>query len=290
MSTNCASYSVKEHTEVNGSVSDSRLSLELKVFLERYANLLGFPFEDAIELVLEVSRCYKPSQALGSDLIDWLNFSVFLNAWNLASHEIKVSDKESSSHSTWNMVNSLLKMYILEKIGSSGSLLSSPGSDLPLLVQLLTEPLSWHSLIIQSCVRSMFPSGKKKKKGGPAELTALHSRELLDSIQSLCETIGAVTKWLNEQLMERNKFETVFSLLPGNAESEGPGKIFSMLENFVSSASHLELGDRITEALLSWKASDVVRKLVAGQETMLSEFLRICESKVGSLQELKIHL
>lgn len=227
-------------------------------------------------------------QVLSSDIVDWMNFVVFLNAWNQNSHEIGFSARE-----TWNLVNCLLKKYILEKITSIGPLVSSPGSNLPVLVQLITEPVSWHSLVIQSCARTLVPSGKKKKKSGSADQnTNLQSHEIQDSIQSLCDIIGEVTKWVNVQIKEPDdkKFESIFSSLQRNEHSQGPGKIVFMLENFISSANDVQLGDRIFQALQQWSAADVARKILAGQRTLLSEFLRICEVKVKSLQALKVHL
>ncbi|KAL3518007.1 hypothetical protein ACH5RR_020596 [Cinchona calisaya] len=293
LSIHCASSSLKEHTEANGSAFDPKLSLELKVLLERYARILGFPFLDAIELVLGVPSGQKPSEALSSDLIDWMNFVVFLNAWNLSSHELGFSNNDTSRLSTWHLVNSLLKKFIFEKVRSTGPLVSSPGGDFPMLVQLVTEPLSWHSLIMQSCVRSFLPSGKKKKKGGVTEqINSYHSHDIQDSIQSLCHTIKEVTEWLIEQINKSDDadFETIFSLLQMNGESQGPGRIFHTLENMVSSVNNVDLGDRISQALQSWNAADIARKLVAGQRSSLSQFLRICESKVKSLQALKMHL
>ncbi|KAL3530942.1 hypothetical protein ACH5RR_010264 [Cinchona calisaya] len=293
LSIHCASLTLKEHTESNGSALEPKLSLELKVLLERYAKILGFPFQDAIELVLGVSSGIKPLEALSSDLIDWMNFVVFLNAWNLNSCEIGFSNDDKTRPSTWHLVNNLLRKYILENIRSTGPLLSSPGSDLPMLVQLVTEPLSWHSLIIESRVRLILPSGKKKKKGGVAEQTNSHqSHELQETIQSLCGTIKDVTEWLCDQINKPDdaKFETIFSLLQINEESQGPGKILHIFENLVSSLNHIDLGDRISQALQAWNAADVARKVIGGQTTELSQFLKICESKVKSLQALKMQL
>lgn len=232
-------------------------------------------------------------QALSSDLVDWMNFVVFLNAWNLNSREIGLSNNDTSRPSTWYLVNSLLKKYILEKLRSTGPLVSSPGSDLPMLVQLVTEPLSWHCLIIQSSVRSFLPSGKKKKKGGVTEQTnSHHSHEIQDSVQSLCDTIKEVTEWISEQINMSDdvKFESIFSLLQINGENQGPGRILHMFENLISSVNDMDLGDRISQELQSWKAADIARKVVAGQSNVLSQFLGICQSKVKSLQALKMHL
>ncbi|KAI3450280.1 hypothetical protein Pfo_006945 [Paulownia fortunei] len=293
LSIRSASVSVKENIEANGSVVDPKLSIELKILLERYAKNLEFPFQDAVELVLGVSSGQKAFEALGLDIIDWMNFAVFLNAWNLNSHEIKLYDRDPSSFSTWHLVNSLLRKYVLEKITSAGPIVSSPGSDLSFLVQLVTETLAWHSLIIQSCVRSVLPSGKKKKKGGSVDNSNSQlSTEIHNSIQSLCETIEVVAKCLKEQTNKSDdeKFESIFSSIQRNGRSHGPGKVFELMESSVSLMKDAELGDRILEALQSWCPADVARKIITGQGNLLSEFLRICESKIKSLQALRFHL
>ncbi|EPS74417.1 hypothetical protein M569_00338, partial [Genlisea aurea] len=159
LSIHVASASMKENIEPSGSIIDPRLLAELKVLLERHAAILDSSFREAIELVFGVSGGEKSFEARSSDdTIDWINFAVFLNAWNLNSHEI-------NDGRTWKLVSSLFRNLVSEKLKNAGPMLSSPGNDLPFLVQLVTESLSWHSLIIQSCVRSLQPSsaGKKKK-------------------------------------------------------------------------------------------------------------------------------
>ncbi|KAK6145231.1 hypothetical protein DH2020_022051 [Rehmannia glutinosa] len=283
-----ASASVKEKIEANGSAVVPKLSVELKVLLERYAKILEFPFQDAVELVFGVSSGQKPFEGPNPDIIDWMNFAVFLNAWNLNSHEIRFSDGSS----TWNLVNTLLRKYVLEKITSVGPIASSPGNEIPFLVQLVTEPLAWHALIIQSCVRSLLPSGKKKKKSGSVEqLNSQMSHEIQISIESLCGTLEAVTKWLKEQLNKPDDvFEPIFSSIQRNEKGNGPGKVFKMLESSVSQMKDVEVGDRILEALQSWNPADVVRKIVEGRGSLLSEFLKICELKIKSLKALRLQL
>ncbi|KAA8549465.1 hypothetical protein F0562_001149 [Nyssa sinensis] len=293
LSIQCASSSLKENIEANGSVFDPKVSSELKILLERYAKMLGFAFQDAIELVFGVSSGQKSSEALGSYLVDWMNFAVFLNAWNLTSHKPGLPDSDICRPGTWHIVNSLLGKYILEVVRSTGPLVSSPGCDLHVLVQLVTEPLAWHGLIIQSCVRSSLPSGKKKKKGGPAEQSNSQlTHEIRDSIQSLCGVLEDVTKWLREQINGQvdDKLEATLSILRRNEPIEGPGKVFQILETLISSINDIELGERISQALKSWSPVDVVRKIVTGQRTLLCEFLRICELKVKALQSLKLHV
>ena len=55
LSIQCASSSLKENVETNGSVFDPKISLEIKILLERYAKFLGFSFQDAIEVLFATS-------------------------------------------------------------------------------------------------------------------------------------------------------------------------------------------------------------------------------------------
>ncbi|CAL5426932.1 unnamed protein product [Camellia sinensis] len=293
LSIQCASSLLKENIETNGSVFDAKISLELKMLLERYAKFLGFPFQDAIEVLFAISCGRKSTEALSSNLIDWMNFAVFFNAWNMNSNEF-VPDKDACKPGTWHIVNSLLDKYILEKLRSMGPLISSPGCELPLLVQLVTEPLAWHGLILQSCVRSSLPSGKKKKKGGPAEQTNSQlSQGIRDSIVSLFGVIEEVAKWLREQIkkpVDMNVEIILSSLQVKEHDNDGPGKVFQVLETSMPSMNDVELGDRISQALKFWSPADVARKIVTGQCTVMSEFLRICEWKIKSLQALKLQM
>ncbi|GER30478.1 tetratricopeptide repeat protein [Striga asiatica] len=279
-----ASSSVKETIEANGSRVDPKHSLELKILLDRYAKILEFPFQDAVEYVFGVSSGNTNLKAPNPDIIDWMNFTVFLNAWNLNSHE--------ATSSTWNLVNNLLSKYVLETIKSAGPTASAPGNDISFLAQLVTEPLAWHALIIQSCVRSLLPSGKKKKKGGPVEqLNSQLLHEIQLSIGSLCDILEMVTKWLKEQLSKLDtEFDPIFSSIQSKERQSGPGKVFNMVESCLTRVESVEVGDRIFEAIQSWSPAEVVRKITAGQGNLLSEFLKICESKIKFLQGLKLQL
>lgn len=62
LSIRSASTSVKENFDVNGSISDPKISSELKILLERYAKMLGFSFSEAIEVVSGVSGGLKSSE------------------------------------------------------------------------------------------------------------------------------------------------------------------------------------------------------------------------------------
>ncbi|CAI0399724.1 unnamed protein product [Linum tenue] len=292
LSIQSASALNKDNIEMNGSSSsDPNISKELKYLLERYAKMLGSTFSDAVDVLMRVSTDQKSSQAFGSDTVDWLHFAVFLNAWNLSSHELSLPDGNNSGHSIIHVVDTLLINHVSEKIKISDPLKFTGGQDFSTLVLLVTEPLAWHSIILQSCVRSSFPSGKKKKKGGATEH---HSSQLLnalrDSTHSLYDVVEEVTKWLRKHINtpEESHVEMLVSSIRRNGEhAGGPGAVFQVLENVVPSLDASEVGGRIFRALKSWSAVDVARKVAKGNSDVLSQFLQICMSKVKSLQALK---
>lgn len=231
-------------------------------------------------------------QTFDSDLIDWLNFAVFLNAWNLSSHELAQLDFDGYKAGSWqHIVDSLLEKYISGKVRSIDPLICSPCVDLPILVQLVSEPLAWHGLVLQSCIRSSLPSGKRKKKGGP-DSTSPVFHAIRESIQSLCGTIEDVMKWLREQINrpEDENLETTLSFLKEKGQNEGPGQVFEIVETFASSINDTELGNWISQAVKCWNPIDVARKMVTGKCTVLLEFLQICESKMKLLQALKLQI
>ncbi|XP_038723807.1 N-terminal acetyltransferase B complex auxiliary subunit NAA25-like isoform X2 [Tripterygium wilfordii] len=290
LSIQSASALLKDNMEVNGSVSDPQIYSELKFLLERYAKLLGCSLSDAIEVVMGGLNSQKSSEVFHSDMVDWMNFAVFLNAWKLCSNERKQLDRDGCAPGIWRTVNSLLEKYISEVVKSMEPLIHPSRGDLSFLVQVISEPLAWHILVIQSYVRSSLPSGKKKKKGGSTD----HSTSPLaivtrDTIQLLCAILEEVTRWLGEQIKgpEDENLEIILSSVRKESQVEGPGQVFQILGTLISSTSEMEVGVRICEALKSWNPVDVARKMATGQSLVLSEFLYICESRMKSLQLLK---
>lgn len=77
LSIHSASASVKENIEANGSIVDPKLSLELKILLERYAKILEFPFQDAVELVFGVSSGQKYFEVFFFSFYSCLYLSVY---------------------------------------------------------------------------------------------------------------------------------------------------------------------------------------------------------------------
>nr|KJB56261.1 hypothetical protein B456_009G113500 [Gossypium raimondii] len=60
LSIQSASVLYKDNSEINGSLADPKISTELKALLERYAKMMGFSLNDAIDVVVGVSRGLKP--------------------------------------------------------------------------------------------------------------------------------------------------------------------------------------------------------------------------------------
>lgn len=221
--------------------------------------------------------------------MDWMNFAVFLNAWNMNCREVALLEGHECKPGTLHIVDSLLKNYIRQKVSSMGSLICSPLCDFPTLVQLITESLAWHCLVVQSYVRSSLPSGKKKKKSGHVDQSSAPlSHAIRNSIESLCGILEEAINLFREQINrpEHENVEFILSSVQRKEKTQGPGQVFQVLQHFISSKNDTELGDRISEALKSWSPVDVARKLVSGQGTVMSEFLRICESKFKLLQAM----
>lgn len=211
---------------------------------------------------------------------------MFLNSWNLSSHELGRADGDGRQPKTWQIINSLLEKYIMEQMNLIEPSISSPWNSFPILVHLVTEPFAWHGLVIQACVRASLPSGKKKKKTGPSDLSALSQTR--DSVLSLCSTLEKLVKWFKE-IINRPEDEKLDSFLSSfqKKEEEGHGQVFQILETLVSSVNDIDLGERISQALKSWSHVDVARKIVTGKCRVIAEFLQICESKLKMLQALK---
>ncbi|KAL5164411.1 N-terminal acetyltransferase B complex auxiliary subunit NAA25 [Glycine soja] len=289
LSIQSASASIKEHVEVNGSVTPDIIS-ELKLLLECYAQLLGFSLTEAIEVVMGFSNGERSCVVSDSNLIDWLNFTVFLNAWSLSSHELVQPDGNGCRPRIWNILDSMLEKYILEKVRFQEPQLCSPWSGMELLMQLVTEPLAWHGLVIQSCLRSCFPSGKKKKKSGLAYQSSMNlTKAITDSVVHLSHVLEDVLTWITEwnKRPEDEHLENILLLLRKDGHNDGPGEVFHILETFISSMNDAELGDRISQSLKSWSPADVFRKMMTGKLKVLTEFSAICESKLKLFNSMK---
>ncbi|KAF8102516.1 hypothetical protein N665_0198s0216 [Sinapis alba] len=280
LSIQCSATALKESVETNGSGADLKTCGELKSLLEEYTKMLGSSFSDAVDMITEISQGARTFESLGSDMVDWLNFAVFWNAWSVSSQE------------HWHVLNLLFERVFLDRIKSMGSSdLSSCYSDVHVLVQIISEPLAWHCLVIQACTRSSLPSGKKKKKGQHSDHlpSSPMSQAIKDSIHSLCSTVQEVYNWLLKQMNnpEDAQVERFLSTLKRNEEAGGPGQVLGVLESFITSSEESEVGSRIFEALKTWSKADSARKTVMAQQKLLGEFLQIFESKTKLLEKLK---
>lgn len=290
LSIQSATTSLKETVEHNPSGKDAKSNEELRFLLEKYARSIALSFDDAVKLIYEISKGKRSFKDLGTDmLVDCMNFAVFVNAWNLCSNHPLLLHQDGVNLISWNVVENLVKTCIAEQLICARPVLDDPGSNLPILVQLITEPFTWHALVIQSCLRSIFPSGKKKKKSGPGDhLNSQHLPVVSNSIECLCNGIQEVHKWLEDQInrSEDSRLDILLSQVKDMHKDKGPGSILRILEECASS-SHAELGERISGALQLWNSTDVLRKLVNSQASLLLKFQAICGAKLKMLELMK---
>lgn len=64
LSLESAASSVKANIKANGSLPENQVLSELRILLERYANILGFSFHDAVNMISKVPSGYNSSEVL----------------------------------------------------------------------------------------------------------------------------------------------------------------------------------------------------------------------------------
>uniref|UniRef100_A0ACD5TMA4 Uncharacterized protein n=1 Tax=Avena sativa TaxID=4498 RepID=A0ACD5TMA4_AVESA len=269
-------------TEPNGAVSDITVE-EMKTLLEKYARSIGYSMDDALSMILGMSSGKKPVKDFAPDIVSWMSFAVFINAMNLWSNESVIPRTNESSPTSWQIVDSLVKVCIEEHLTDAKRILTCPGNNIPLLVQMVTEPISWHLIVIQSCIRAIAPQGKKKKKSGPSLRPDIpHLQGIQRSVQCLIDTLRSVQTWLSDQMSpEEHALDTLLSHLQGTSD-EGPGQTFRVLEE--NPASHAsELGDLISKSLETWSSTGVLRRIVGAERELLAEFKKTVDLKLKRL-------
>lgn len=254
-------------------------------FLLPYNNVLFSACEPNIDIVI-VIFLLEHWQVFGSDMVYWMNFAIFFFAWNLYLGHAGIG-LDADISCTFNIVDNLLKHCIKGQLSSAQPLLASPGSNLPLLTQLISESFSWHLLIIHSHFRSTtIPSGKKKKKNGQMnhELSPL-LKSIQCSIPFLKCVILDVKSWAQEQINQPVDQRLDFVVCRLHEEG-GPGNVLRVLEQSLL-IPRSEIGDLTENALESWNSVDVAKKFIDGQLIVLSELSNICESKLKLLDSMK---
>ncbi|XP_066362409.1 N-terminal acetyltransferase B complex auxiliary subunit NAA25-like isoform X2 [Miscanthus floridulus] len=277
----CASF--LRESESNGASSDVTASGEMKTLLEKYARSIGYSFDDALSVVLGISSGKKAVKDFAPDIVSWMSFAVFINSWNLCSNVSVIPGTDQSSQNSWWIVDNLVKTCIDEQLTDTNQMLTSPGSNIPLLAWMVTEPISWHLLVIQSCMRSMAPQGKKKKKGGPSERpNTPHLQAIRSSVQCMADTLQRVQKCLSDQMKpEDQALDILVSHLQGTS-AEGPGQITRVLDESAAAASS-EIGGRIAHSLEPWSCACVMRRIVGAENETIAELRKICTSKLKLL-------
>lgn len=268
-------------SEPNGAVSDITVG-EMKTLLEKYTRSIGYSMDDALSMILGFSSGKKSVKDFAPDIVSWMSFAVFINAMNLWSNESVIPRTDESSPNSWQIVDSLVKVCIEEHLTDANRILTCPGNYIPLLVQMVTEPISWHLIVIQSCIRAIAPQGKKKKKSGPSLRPNIPQLQGIQrSVQCLIDTLRSVQTWLSNQMSPEEHALDILSHLQGTSD-EGPGQTFRALEE--NPAAHAsEFGDLIAKSLETWSSTGVLRRIVVAEHELLSEFKKTVDSKLKRL-------
>lgn len=296
LSLHCVTY-IKDAEE--GKAHDTKgCHSEMQQLLERYASTLGFSFDEALEVLDKIVSDKNSFKELKLDIVDWVTLAVFYNAWKLSAESTESMNKEKCLLDCLRNVEKLMELSVNELIHSSAS--SESGINelvMSTLLRLVTESIAWHGLILQSCVRSVNPAGRKKKRSGivgghgDGPLSIIEVIQI--SIASFRSTIENIVSWLSRYLdkSEDQELDLLLCLLDKDASHEGkvtarPGCILKVLESSSSMVS--ELGPRIGQIAETWNASTIARKIVNSQHMFLSGLQQICISKIKSLRALKL--
>ncbi|CAN6469786.1 unnamed protein product [Victoria cruziana] len=280
--------SFHEALEYNGASHDHKSSLELRSLLERYAIILGLPFDDAVITLTKLSNGQKPLKDVNSEMVDWMNFAIFFNAWAISSHP----EGSNQGNSFWGTVDTLMDKCIAECLLSSELHSLSCWNTFPLLVQLVTESFLWHQLIIQSCIRALHPTGKRKKKGGALDRNQSSiSHAIRGSVDCLYRVLEDIRVWLAEKVNtpEDEKLESLLILVRKGEDHCRilPGSILRILEAAADPEERELRGESFCEALQNWSSADVARKIIKNQNLQLLEFDRTCNMKLTFVGALK---
>lgn len=275
--------------------------LSLSLFIDIVANIVLFivysgkffciaVYSNYFSFSLLIPTVYL--QDYTPDIVSWMSFAVFINAWNLCSTESVIPGINCGSTNSWGIVDDLVKICIEGQLTDGNRMLTSPGNNIPQLVQMVTGPISWHLLVIQSCMRGMAPQGKKKKKGGPSERPNTPQLQAIQSsVNRMVDTLRSIQTWLSDQMKpEEQALDTLLSYLQGTASTEGPGQISWILDESAATVGADIGGGRIAQSLESWSSAAVVRRIVGAEKETLAEFKKICDSKLKLLMSVSASL
>ncbi|CAL5094318.1 unnamed protein product [Urochloa decumbens] len=270
-------------SESNGASSDVTATGEMKTLLEKYARSIGYSLEDALSIVLGMSSGKKAVKDFAPDIVSWMSFAAFINAWNLCSNEPVIPGTDRNGPNSWQIVDNLFRTCIEEQLTDARQMLTSPGNNIPLLARMVTEPISWHLLVIQSCMRAMTPQGKKKKKGSPLERPDTPRLQAIQSsVNCMADTLQRVQTWLSDQVKpEEQALDTLLSHLQGTS-ADGPGQISRTLDESAAAANS-EVGGRIAQSLEPWSSASALRKIVGAGDETIAELKKICAQKLKLL-------
>ncbi|KAI3986915.1 hypothetical protein MKX01_014616 [Papaver californicum] len=303
LSIQCASQ-LKEYGKATDSPSDSNklesqaaaqsAQSEFYGLIERYAESLDLSFDVASSMIAEISSGQRSVKDIPVHIMSLMSFGVFEASWRLSSHDLEALQR----------VDIVIEKYTQEKLRDMPQpLLSSPENGLTFLVQIVTEPIAWKSLVIQSCIRvtpkssvagaASSSSGRRRNRKSEhpvVKLTSEMTQSISSSIQSSCGIVEGIIEVLKRELdiPEDDKLGILESPLQKQKIREGPGHFIQTLQEITPSPD--DVGPKIAQSLKSWKYKDVARKIIDAQRKTLLESLNICESKLKFLEALKQQL
>ncbi|XP_026441543.1 N-terminal acetyltransferase B complex auxiliary subunit NAA25-like isoform X1 [Papaver somniferum] len=301
LSIQCASL-LKEYGKATDSPSDSSqlqsqtaAQSEIFALIVRFAESLDLSFDVASSMIAEISSGQRSVGDIPVHIMSLMTFGVFVASWRLSLNDAGALE----------MVDTLIEKYTQEKLSDMPQpLLSSPENCLSFLVQIVTEPIAWKSLVIQSCTRvgpkssgagASSSSGRRRNKRSEhpvVKLTPEMTQSISSSIQSSCGIVEGIIAVIKRELdiSEDDKLEILLTPLQRKPEGvrEGPGHFIQTLQDIVPSSA--DLGSKISKSLESWNPTDVPRKIVNAQRKTLLESLNVCESKLRLLESLKQQL
>ncbi|KAI3987272.1 hypothetical protein MKX01_031756 [Papaver californicum] len=299
LSIQCASL-LKEYGKATDSPSvsnilESQAAAQSEFFglIERYAKSLDLSFDVASSMIAEISSGQRSMENIPVHVMSLMSFGVFEASWRLSSHDLDALQR----------VDTVIEKYTQEKLRDMPQpLLSSPENGLTFLVQIVTEPIAWKSLVIQSCIRgtpkssvagASSSSGRRRNRRSEhpvVKLTSEMTQSISSSIQSSCGIVEGIIEVLKRELNipEDNKLEFLESPLQKREVREGPGHFIQTLQDMIPSSA--DVGTKIGQSFDSWNYRDVARKIINAQRKTLLESLDICESKLKFLGSLKQQL
>eukprot|EP00249_Psilotum_nudum_P015279 c25240_g1_i1 orf=38-2890(+) len=283
------------------------VALEMELRLQHFVATFGCSWDQLEDLISSVASTNISLKDVKVHAADLMASAVFWMAYQIASAP---NPSHSQISRSFKLVNALLKTILSEltraTVFDCSDILCStkviaPGSALLSLVCLTTEPLAWLGICLQVWLKCLQPVSKKKKKvmtmAEQLEDPTHENPSLYDVVQNfvnlLSEQLEKLVSWLAALLENSEESSIDRYLTPLNMGREpqndtvkdpipSPGFVICALESAMAKTD--DLGPRIGQALQTWQAKSVLKRLVSSQHTIL---LALKESSLSRLKSLR---